>query len=171
MKQTIIILLFLCLRFPLWGQQEPVQPVPVETSSEQVRIGGQVYYIHPVLKKQTLYSISRHYGVGIDELKKHNPQLAEGLKEGDRLKIPVVNGHVFPSYTQPVSAQPVEDKTPAPVPEPAAATPVPATGEAPPQLQQDVPTVQPPNLSKLTRCTSLENEYPHDCAAQVYDPE
>ncbi|MDR0691866.1 MAG: LysM peptidoglycan-binding domain-containing protein [Prevotellaceae bacterium] len=168
MKQTIIILLFLCLRFPLWGQQEPV---PVETSSEQVRIGGQVYYIHPVLKKQTLYSISRHYGVNIDELKKHNPQLAEGLKEGDRLKIPVVNGHVFPSYTQPVSAQPVEDKTPTPAPEPAAATPVPATGEASPQLQQDVTTAQTPNLSKLTRCASLENEHHHDCAAQVYDPE
>ena len=172
MKRMIIIFLFLCLQLPLWGQQEPVQPVPVETSSEQVRIGGQLYYIHLVLKKQTLYSISRHYGVSIDELKKHNPQLAEGLKEGDRLKIPVVNGHVFPNYTQPVPAQPVEDKNPAPVPEPVAATPVPATGdEAPSQLQPDVTTAQTPGLSKLTRCTFLENEYQPDCAAQVYDPE
>jgi LysM repeat protein len=168
MKRTITILLFLCLLFPLWGQQELVQPVPVETSSEQVRIGGQVYYMHLVLKKQTLYSISRHYGVNIDELKKHNPQLAEGLKEGDHLKIPVVSGHVFPNYTQPAPVQHAEGRTPTPVPEAATATPVPTTPEA--QPQPDVAQAQVPDLPKSTRCTFLENEY-RDCTTQAYDPE
>ena len=166
MKQTIIIFFFLCVSFPLWGQQDPVQPVPVETSSEQVRIGGQLYYIHLVLKKQTVYSISRHYGVHIDELKTHNPQLAEGLKEGDRLKIPVVSGHVFPTYTQPAPVPPAESRS---------ATPVPAMHEAQtqPQLQHqsDVPVAQAvPDSLRSTRCTFLENEY-RDCAAQAYDPE
>jgi LysM repeat protein len=162
MKRTIIIFLFLGVLFPLWGQQEVVQPVPVETSSEQVRIGGQLYYIHLVLKKQTLYSISRHYGVPIDELKKHNPQLEEGLKEGDRLKVPVVSGHEFPTY----------NTTPTPVPEPPTKVPTTApasiTGEA--QPQPDATATPAPDLSRLTRCTSLEHES-RDCAAQVYDPE
>ncbi|MDR3180753.1 MAG: LysM peptidoglycan-binding domain-containing protein [Prevotellaceae bacterium] len=172
MKQAIIILFFLCLLFPLWGQQEPVQPIPVETSSEQVRIGGQLYYIHLVLKKQTLYSISRHYGVSIDELKKHNPQLAEGLKEGDRLKIPVVSGHVFPSYTQPTTAQHTESPRPAPVSETQTVTPAPVANEAQPQHQPqpDTATTQAPGLSGLTRCASLENEH-RDCSVQAYDPE
>jgi LysM repeat protein len=174
MKQTIIIFLFLCLLFPLWGQQEPVQPVLVETSSEQVRIGGQLYYIHLVLKKQTLYSISRHYGVSIDELKKHNPQLAEGLKEGDRLKVPVVSGHVFPTYTQPAPIQHAERQVSTPVSETSAVAPAPSTHEAQPQHQPppqpDTIIVQAPDLSRLTRCTTLENEY-RDCEKQAYDPE
>jgi LysM repeat protein len=172
MKQLSIVLLFLCLGLPLWGQQEPVQPVPVETSSEQVRIGGQVYYIHLVLKKQTLYSISRHYGVSIDDLKKHNPVLEEGLKEGEHLKIPVVIGHVFPHYPQSLPAQHAEQHA-LPATEPGTVSPAPATtGETQPQLQPqpNEGKAQAHDSSKLTRCATLENEY-HDCATQTYDPE
>jgi LysM repeat protein len=85
--------------------QDDIPPSPVTTSSEQLRIQGKVYYIHLVLKKQTLYSISRHYGVSVDELKVLNPQLAEGLKEGDRLKIPAVKGHIFSDSQEPEQVQ------------------------------------------------------------------
>ncbi|MDR3236638.1 MAG: LysM peptidoglycan-binding domain-containing protein [Prevotellaceae bacterium] len=94
MKKNIILFFLLCIA-PCMQAQDDILPPPVTTSSEQVRIEGKVYYIHLVLKKQTLYSISRHYGVSVDELKALNPQLTEGLKEGDRLKIPVIKGHIF----------------------------------------------------------------------------
>jgi LysM repeat protein len=141
----------------------------VETSSEQVRIGGQVYYVHLVLKKQTLYSISRHYGVSIDELKKHNPTLAEGLKEGEHLKIPVVSGHVFPHYPPPIPAQPAETLNAQPASETGTAPLVPAAiGDVP--LQSSADTTQAHDSLKLTSCATLENEY-YDCITQAYDPE
>lgn len=43
---------------------------------------------HKVEKKQTLFSISKLYGISIDSIKKHNPQVENGLREGDMLKIP-----------------------------------------------------------------------------------
>jgi LysM repeat protein len=169
MKQMIFTLLFLCSCLSLWGQQGTVQPVPVETSTEQVRIGGKVYYIHLVLKKQTLYSISRHYGVSIDDLKKYNPSLAGGMKEGDHLKIPVVSGHVFPRYPQPLPVQSAEAPQAPPASETGTAPSVPAaTDEAQSPPGED--TIQVHDASKLTSCAMLENEY-HDCATQVYDPE
>ncbi|HRZ98019.1 MAG TPA: LysM peptidoglycan-binding domain-containing protein [Paludibacter sp.] len=45
---------------------------------------------HTVLKKQTLFSISRLYNVDIDTIKKYNPQLINGLQVGYVLKIPAV---------------------------------------------------------------------------------
>lgn len=47
------------------------------------------FYYHKVLDKQTIYSISRQYGVSGDELFKYNPDLENGLKVGQVLKIPV----------------------------------------------------------------------------------
>lgn len=44
---------------------------------------------HVVSKGETLYSISRHYGVIIDTLKKHNAGLEYRLYIGQKLKIPV----------------------------------------------------------------------------------
>jgi LysM repeat protein len=163
MKRIIIIPLFMCFLFPLWGQQSPVQPVPVETSSEQIRIGGQLYYIHLVLKKQTLYSISRHYGVSLDELKKHNPQLVEGLKEGDRLKIPAKKEHV-PTRTPP-PVQHTEERKSTPV-----AVPAPVVNKPQAQPQQDVTTTQTPDTSKIASCTYLEDES-RNCPVQAYNPE
>ncbi|MEM6515378.1 MAG: LysM peptidoglycan-binding domain-containing protein [Bacteroidota bacterium] len=44
---------------------------------------------HRVKRKETLYSLSKEYGVSIDEIKKHNKRLyAENLRKGDRIQIP-----------------------------------------------------------------------------------
>ncbi|MEM4326302.1 MAG: LysM peptidoglycan-binding domain-containing protein [Candidatus Pacearchaeota archaeon] len=43
---------------------------------------------HMVLQKETLYGISKKYGVPIDRIKQANPQLENGLKEGMILIIP-----------------------------------------------------------------------------------
>ncbi|MEZ5196202.1 MAG: LysM peptidoglycan-binding domain-containing protein [Bacteroidales bacterium] len=47
------------------------------------------YFFHIVKSKETLFSISRQYGVTIDEIEKINPEVSEYLKEGQTLKIPV----------------------------------------------------------------------------------
>ncbi|MDO9152655.1 MAG: LysM peptidoglycan-binding domain-containing protein [Paludibacter sp.] len=59
---------------------------PMKTPVENIN-----FTTHIVVKKQTLFSISRKYNVDIDLIKKYNPQIEKGLQEGDTLKIPVIN--------------------------------------------------------------------------------
>lgn len=44
---------------------------------------------HIVLKKQTIFAISKIYNISIDDIKKHNPEVEKGLKEGIILNIPI----------------------------------------------------------------------------------
>ncbi|MDO4190504.1 MAG: LysM peptidoglycan-binding domain-containing protein [Bacteroidales bacterium] len=46
---------------------------------------------HTVLPQQTLYAISKIYGVSIETIKELNPGCEDGIKVGDVLKIPVSN--------------------------------------------------------------------------------
>lgn len=46
------------------------------------------FITHKVEKSQTLYSISKHYGVSVEKIKALNPELSEGLKANQLLKIP-----------------------------------------------------------------------------------
>lgn len=62
---------------------------PVTISQEKVKMDGKVYYSHIVLERQTIYSISKAYGVGIDEIYKANPDLRQnGLKKNAVILIP-----------------------------------------------------------------------------------
>ena len=49
---------------------------------------GANYIIHKVESGQTLYSIAKQYGTSVEEIKKINPELKDGLKGGQTLKIP-----------------------------------------------------------------------------------
>lgn len=92
MRFTLITVLCLFLSVS-WTTESVAQefvPTPVEISQEKVNINGDIYYVHKVLKGQTLYSISKAYGVSLDELQKANRSLSEGLKAGMLLYIPVV---------------------------------------------------------------------------------
>ena len=59
------------------------------SAQEIVVIGGAKYTIHDVVKGETLYSLARQYGVTVDDIKGANKALADGLKAGTRIKIPV----------------------------------------------------------------------------------
>ena len=70
--------------------QDYVAP-KVEVSSEKVRNNGKLFYSHIVQERQTLYSISKAYGVTIQEIYECNKDLnlrTEGLKTGQVLLIP-----------------------------------------------------------------------------------
>lgn len=62
------------------------------------------YFIHTVLKGETLYSISHIYGVSVDDIVKINPNCKEKLPIGYELRIPVkndkVNDYIFYTIKQ-----------------------------------------------------------------------
>lgn len=49
------------------------------------------FHTHTVEKQQTLYAISKLYNISIEEITKANPEIADGLKVGQQLKIPQKN--------------------------------------------------------------------------------
>ena len=81
MKRLCAILVSLCVGFYAFG---------VRKSSTIVYIDGAKYYIHTVLPGETLYGLSKTYGVGEQAIRAHNPGLADGLKADARVKIPFV---------------------------------------------------------------------------------
>lgn len=54
-----------------------------------VYIDGAKYKVYTVAKGDTLYSLSKCFGVEIDNIVKANPILTEGLKSGQTIKIPL----------------------------------------------------------------------------------
>ena len=62
--------------------------VEIKKSTEKVKIGDEIFYIHLVKQGETIYSLCRVYNISQDELVKINPQLSGGLKADQRLKIP-----------------------------------------------------------------------------------
>lgn len=62
---------------------------PVSISKEKVRVNGEVCYSHVVLERQTLFSISKAYGVTVEDIYRMNPGLKEtGLKKNAIIIIP-----------------------------------------------------------------------------------
>jgi LysM repeat protein len=75
-------LILLMLSLNVWSQ------VVVEKSKDKVVISGVTYYIHQVKKGETAYSISKAYGITVEELTKENPPALYGLTTGQTLRIP-----------------------------------------------------------------------------------
>ncbi len=78
-----ILILFVFISLAVKAQIIPVQP-----TDSIVKIEGKKFYMHKVLKGQTLYSILKVYGFTLDELKKLNEGLTENLTAGQIIKIP-----------------------------------------------------------------------------------
>ena len=76
---AIILMIF---SLNVWSQ------VVVERSKDKVVISGVSYYIHQVKKGETAYSISKAYGITVEELTKENPPAVYGLNAGQTLRIP-----------------------------------------------------------------------------------
>ncbi len=70
------------------GGASAQQSAQAGAAEQVVYINGTKYRIHIVAKGETLYSLSKLYGVSIDDLVAENPALKDGLKTGQTLKIP-----------------------------------------------------------------------------------
>ena len=55
-----------------------------------VYINGAKYYIHTVRTGETLYGLSKTYGVGEQVIVENNPSIARGLKADENIRIPFV---------------------------------------------------------------------------------
>jgi len=88
--------------------QDYVAP-PVTISKEKVRLNGKVYYSHVVLEKQTLYSLSRAYGVSVNDILEANPTLAQtGLQKNAVIMIPATAAAAAMAEEKPMRAVPAE---------------------------------------------------------------
>ena len=94
------------------------------SAQEIVVVNGVKYRVHDVVKGETLYSLSRHYGVTVDEIIAANESLVDGLKADTRIRIPMgseVKQHSTPTPQE--SVAPTE-------PQVAVAEPSPTTTES-----------------------------------------
>ena len=88
MIKKILVLLLMIAALPSFGQDQPTTPVQIQKSNQKVKIGGKFYYVHIVQKGETLYSISKAYGVSQADIAAENPDIFQGLKVDQALKIP-----------------------------------------------------------------------------------
>jgi LysM repeat protein len=72
------------------------------------KIGNQSFIIHQVEEKETLFGISRRYQVAVNEILQNNPQLQEGLKMGQRIRIPFIPKSAIPSGSKLHKVEPGE---------------------------------------------------------------
>ena len=82
---------------PAFAQDNYVA-TPVSVSKEKVKVNGRLCYSHVVLERQTLFSISKAYGVSIEDIYKYNPDVkANGLKKNSIIVIPMPEEQEKPS--------------------------------------------------------------------------
>lgn len=106
-RKLIIVLTFAVFLTPLWAQMPG--GVPVERSNVVQTVGGKQFYIHIVQRGQTVYAISRAYGVkDYDAVVKKDIHF---LSVGDTVWIPVakVNAENIPA-TPPTVAEAAQHK-------------------------------------------------------------
>ena len=104
-------LLLLATAAAPYASAQDFVPAPVEISQDKVNVNGEIFYLHKVLPKQTLYSISKAYGVPADAIQKVNPSLTEGLKAGMLLYIPQTTAADTATADVDNSEQPTVEKT------------------------------------------------------------
>jgi LysM repeat protein len=87
------------LKIPVDEVNEDASEIPQNTQKQE-------YFYHIVKKQETLYGISRKYGVPIDSIKTLNPSLEEYPKTGETLKIPrktITNDQSIPKWEGPTT--------------------------------------------------------------------
>ena len=132
----------IAMSLPAISYSQDYVGTPVTVSKDKVKVDGKIFYSHIVLDKQTLYSISKAYGVEIEDIYRHNPSLKEnGLKKNAILLIPVVEA---PAPAQVPSQAPA--KAAAPVEEPA-----PVQAKADTTVREQAPEPQPKPLSRAEK--------------------
>ncbi len=77
-----LLFVFLCFCAPVFSQGGDGKSKKIET------IDGKKYYIHTVEKGQTLYAISKIYGLEVNDIVIENPEAMDGIKPGQVIKVP-----------------------------------------------------------------------------------
>ncbi len=91
MNKSFLIVLFTL--FTLWATAQSL-PYP------KVTIDGQEFYSYEVQSGEGLFSISQTFGIPIDQILKYNPMAKDGLKNGQKLNIPIRESEAKPVMDQ-----------------------------------------------------------------------
>ncbi len=83
-------ILLICLLFETLNFAH-AQSAAVELSNNKVVVGGQTCFLHLVKEKQTLFSISRAYGIELSVILRVNHKTEVAVNVGEVLRIPVVD--------------------------------------------------------------------------------
>ena len=88
LRATVLFIAFLFVGIA------PLYAVGVVDSitAPRITVGAEEFWLHPVVKGETLYAISRKYGVPQSTVAAANPQIYYGVKEGQVLRIPIPEG-------------------------------------------------------------------------------
>lgn len=80
------------IRIPLEEEKKTVEThTPVNQTTIQGPVQSRCKEMHKVKRKETIFSVSREYGISEQELIAANPELKEGMKKGQFLCIPYPN--------------------------------------------------------------------------------
>ncbi len=90
MIRTLFVMLMVAVSLTALGQETISTPVIIQKSTQKVKIGTKFYFIHVVQKGETLFSISKAYGVSQADISTENPDIYQGLKVDQALKIPAL---------------------------------------------------------------------------------
>jgi len=89
-----IAILGFCLAF---GFQINAKELVSRDSVGIEKVGNKTFIIHQVEEKETLFGISRRYQVAVNDIIENNPLLSDGIKIGQRIKVPFVAKSAVPS--------------------------------------------------------------------------
>ena len=103
----ILRIFLLCLVWAFVAQPAQSQVIVVP-STAQVVIDGKSFYLHTVKQGETLYSISRAYGVSEKDIESNNPEIVDVIKIDQVLKIPAKVEEKPTATPAPITFQPVQ---------------------------------------------------------------
>ncbi|NEW84161.1 MAG: LysM peptidoglycan-binding domain-containing protein, partial [Mariniphaga sp.] len=83
---TLLLLFSICFTLP--AQQK--------SAGEKVIIGGKTYMLYTILSGETSYSISKKFGMTVEELNTINPETKDRLNAGQTIKIPATKNEAKP---------------------------------------------------------------------------
>lgn len=87
MRFFIVTVLFFSINLFASGKSTPVDSIGIE------KVDGQMFVLHQVEEKETLYSLSKRYDVTIAAITSFNAAAENGLTIGQILRIPVAGKH------------------------------------------------------------------------------
>lgn len=88
--RSVFILLFFLFRISDGGfAQNSADQLKAIRSGVIEKIDGREFYIHTIKRGQTLYMISKAYGVQVNDLIEENPGVKNGIRADEKLRIPV----------------------------------------------------------------------------------
>ncbi len=101
-----IFVFFLLILIPVGLKgQTTVEQLKQIRSTVVEKVEGKDYYIHTVKRGQTLYMISKAYGVEVNDLIRENPAVKEGIKADQKIRIPMAGQKSAEVKTKPPVAK------------------------------------------------------------------